>query len=65
MCASKNSSEGLSQLPQFARVAGGVFWEDRERTKIVIGFHEQSRCLWDMKSSDYKHIIRRKRKEVK
>ena len=47
-------------LPFFARIDDIAFWTDRERVKTLIDLYEHYECLWNLRSTDYKNIIKKK-----
>jgi len=44
----------------FARVDDAAFWSDRERVKTMIDLYEHYHCLWNIHSSEYKNINKKK-----
>ena len=50
-----------SEFQFFVRTTDGVFWEDRERVKTLIELYESHICLWDMKSPEYKNLLKKKK----
>ena len=56
-------TEGMAEMdehPYFARVDDNAFWGDRERVRTMIELYEKNSCLWNVKSTEYKNITKKK-----
>jgi len=60
-------TEGMAEMdehPYFARVDDSAFWGDRERVRTMIELYEKNSCLWNVKSTEYKNITKKKAAKV-
>ena len=54
----------MDEHPYFARVDDNAFWGDRERVRTMIELYEKNSCLWNVKSTEYKNITKKKAAKV-
>ena len=50
----------MDESNYFAHCTDELFWGDKERVNLLITLYEKHECLWDVTSSTYKNILKKK-----
>jgi len=60
----KMAEEMDEEQRYFARVDDVAFWADRERVKTLLELYERHSCLWNVRLTEYKNIIKKKTAKI-